>query len=352
MKETMRDARILVVDDAEPVVEILCEILGLEGYRDVVPIVDPHEALREVERLEPDLVLLDLHMPGLNGFEVMAEINARFGPLTYLPVLVLTADLTPEARPRALMSGAKDFLTKPFDSSEVVVRVRNLLETRLLHLALRDENAMLEMTVTERTRELERMRVEVLHRLALAAEFRDDGTLRHTRRVGSTAAVIARRLGIDPLGAETLARAAQLHDVGKIGIPDSILLKRGRLDVPEYERVKEHTVIGARILSENRFDLLRTAEEIALTHHERWDGGGYPHGLRGDEIPLVGRIVALADVLDALLHERPYKPAWTVDRALREIRAQSGRQFDPDVVAAFFDARNVILAVEPDAVAG
>jgi putative two-component system response regulator len=188
-----------------------------------------------------------------------------------------------------------------------------------------------------RTSELEQSRVEALERLALAAEYRDDDTQEHAKRIGRTATLLAERLGVASDDRDRLARAAPLHDVGKIAIPDAILLKPGKLTDQEFDAMKEHAAIGARILGGSASELLRMAEEIARTHHERWDGTGYPSGLRGDEIPLVGRIVAVADVFDALTHVRPYKEAWTVDRAVVEIVAQSGRHFDPRVVDAFME---------------
>jgi putative two-component system response regulator len=216
----------------------------------------------------------------------------------------------------------------------VRLRVRNLLETRFLHEQLRRHNTSLEERVAERTHELEEARLEMLYRLARAAEFRDDETGRHTLRVGRIAGRIAHMLGLAADARELIAGAAPLHDIGKLGIPDSILLKPDRLDDAERQTVQSHTVIGAEILSGSRFPLLQLAEQIALSHHERWDGLGYPHGLARDRIPLAGRIVAVADVFDALTHDRPYKRAWTVKDALAEIEANASTQFDPCVVEA------------------
>lgn len=346
MKEALRAARIVVVDDSDSIVRLLTEVLALDGYLNVIGVTDPRLAIPTIEKSDPDLLILDLHMPHLGGLEIMAKLLHRTSPYTHLPILMLTADVSPEMRRRALLGGAKEFLTKPFDSSEALLRVRNLLETRMLHQTLKDENRVLEMAVRERTRELEGLRVEILQRLALAAEYRDDATLRHTERVGQTAALLALELGVAPGGdGDLVFRAAQLHDIGKIGIPDAILLKEGQLSPTEFNRIKEHTVIGARILSENRFELLRLAEQIAMTHHERWAGGGYPRGLAGPEIPLIGRVVALADVFDALIHERPYKKAWSLDRALEEIAGERGRQFDPMVVDAFDRIRDEVIAL-------
>jgi putative two-component system response regulator len=246
----------------------------------------------------------------------------------------MTGDMTPEARQEALSRGAKDFVSKPYHADEVLLRIRTLLETRFLYFQVQSQNQILEAKVRERTRELEAAQIEIIERLARAAEFRDDNTGQHTERVGQMAALLARQLGLPDPQVSLIRRAAPLHDVGKIGIPDSVLLKLGKLTIEEFEVVKTHTTIGARILSGSRFGLLRLAEEIAYSHHERWDGGGYL-GIQGEQIPLAGRIVAVADVFDALTQKRPYKAAWPIAEAIAEIERQRSRQFDPEIVDAF-----------------
>jgi putative two-component system response regulator len=288
-----------------------------------------------VQAFDPDLILLDLMMPELDGFGVMEQLRRVVPPNTYLPILILTADISVETKRRALGAGARDFLTKPFDATEALLRMQNLLETRSLHLQLKDQNQMLEERVEQRTSQLQESQYEVLQRLGRAAEYRDDDTGQHTNRVGHFAAEIGRRVGMNPVEVELLHAAAPLHDVGKIGITDSILLKPGRLTSEEFATMKAHATIGANLLSGGQSGLVQLAELIARTHHERWDGSGYPQGLRGEEIPLCGRIVALADVFDALTHERPYKQAWPVAQAAQEIQNQSGRQFDPHLVSIF-----------------
>jgi len=248
--------------------------------------------------------------------------------------LMLTGDDTPEAKREALSRGAKDFLNKPFHSDEVLLRIGTLLETRFLYLQIQSQNQILEAKVRDRTRELEAAQIEIIERLARAAEFRDDNTGQHTERVGQMAALIAGQIGLSDTQVSLIRRAAPLHDVGKIGIPDSVLLKLGKLTPEEFGLVKTHTSIGARILSGSRFTILRLAEEIAYNHHERWDGDGY-NGASGSDIPLAGRIVAVADVFDALTQKRPYKAAWPVNEAIAEIDRQRGRQFDPALVDAF-----------------
>ena len=330
---TFRHARILIVDDEPNNVDLLRRVLDRAGFKKLDSTNDPREATALYVQTRPDLILLDLHMPHMDGLAVMEQLN-EIAEASYLPILMLTGDLSAEARREALSRGAKDFVNKPFNPDEVLLRIRTLLETRFLYLQIQSQNQMLEAKVRERTRELESAQIEIIERLARAAEFRDDNTGQHTERVGRMAALLGRELGLPDAHVALMRRAAPLHDVGKIGIPDSILLKLGKLTPAEFELVKTHTTIGARILSGSRFALLRLAEEIAFSHHERWDGSGYA-GLSGDAIPLPGRIVAVADVFDALTQKRPYKPAWPLEEAVAEIQRQRGRQFDPQVVEAF-----------------
>lgn len=332
-------ASILVVDDEPANVRLLERIVRGAGYTNLTSTTDPRNVPTLCAEAEPDLILLDLNMPGIDGFGVMEGLAERIAATGYLPILVITSDPTQETRQRALAHGARDFVAKPFDFTEVLLRIRNLLETRLLHQRLRDENEELEQRVRERTSELESAQVEILQRLALAAEYRDDQTNQHAGRVGEIAARVAAALGLPEADVTMIRRVGPLHDVGKIGTPDAILLKPGRLTPEEFELTKTHTLVGARILGGSSFPVLRMAEQIALCHHERWDGTGYPRGLRGEEIPLEARIVAVVDVWDALTHERPYKPAWSTGEAAAELRAQAGRHFDPQVVGAFLQVQ-------------
>ena len=353
--ETLYQAHILIVDDQRPNVRLLERILEQAGYAAAQGTTDPRQVAELFDEFQPDLVLLDLHMPYMDGFGVMEALSTRIPAGSYFPILVVTADITPEAKRRALSAGARDFLSKPFDSTEVLLRIKNLLETRFLHLQLQNQNQALEAKVRERTRELEQTQLEILQRLAQAAEYRDDDTGQHTQRVGRLAARLAQDLGLPEDYIRLIRLAAPLHDLGKIGIPDHILLKPGRFSPSEYEHMKTHAAIGARILSGGRYPLLRMAEEIAYAHHERWDGSGYPLGLVGEAIPLTGRIVAVADTFDALTHERPYKHAWPVTEALDEIVRQSGEKFDPLIVAALVrlcaqeDGPAQLLAIETPA---
>lgn len=333
-RSLFKHAHILIVDDQPSNVLLLQRLLQREGYDRLTTTTEPLQVVRLYLETQPDLILLDLLMPDLDGYAILEQLQTLASE-EYLPVLVLTADISPTAKQRALSMGAMDFLNKPFDADEVLLRIRNLLMTRLLHLQLRDQNQTLEQRVREQTAHLQEAQLETLARLARAAEYRDDQTGLHTQRVGRMAALLAQAAGQSEDYVELIRRAAPLHDVGKIGIPDAILLKPAKLTAEEFERVKTHAQIGANILSGSSNRLLQLAEEIALSHHERWDGSGYPHGLEGNAIPLSGRIVAVADVFDALTDERPYKRAWTSQAAIAEIVRLSGRQFDPQIIAAF-----------------
>ncbi len=334
---TLQYAKILIVDDEEANVRLLERTLQRWGYTNLVATTDAREAVSLFEQHRPDLVLLDLMMPYMDGFQVMENIRASVPPGVFLPIIVLTADSNPQSKRRALSAGAKDFLTKPFDQTELLLRIMNMLETRFLHLELANQNQVLEQKVAERTRDLAAAQMEILERLARAAEYRDDDTGQHTQRVGCVSALLARALGLPSSRVEIIRRAAPLHDVGKIGVPDNILLKPGRLTPEEFEIIKPHTTIGAALLSGGHSEMVQVAEVIALTHHERWDGTGYPTRLQGEDIPIEGRVVAIADVFDALSHDRPYKKAWPLEEAVAEIERNSGRQFDPQVVAAFLE---------------
>jgi putative two-component system response regulator len=332
-EDLLPTARILIVDDQEPNIRLLERLLRDRGFKSVRSTTDPRQVVPLCEEMEPDLILLDLHMGGMDGFEVLRAIRPATNGF-YLPILVLTADITSEAKQRALSMGAKDFVTKPFDLLEVQLRIENLIETRFLHRELRDRNVSLEERVAVRTQELEDARFEIVERLARATEYRDDDTHQHTQRVGRTSGRLAKILDLSEGLVDLIHRAAPLHDVGKIGIPDGVLLKPGKLTAEEFDMIKHHTTIGAAILSGSPSPLLQVAEEIASTHHERWDGTGYT-GLAGEVIPLSGRIVAVADAFDAMTHDRPYRKAISTAAASEEIERLSGQQFDPMVVKAF-----------------
>jgi putative two-component system response regulator len=332
--ETVRPAKLLIIDDEEQNTRLLEKILEKAGYPNVTSTTNPAGARALQARLKADLILLDVHMPEKDGFQVLEEILGNKIGGDHVPVIMITADDSPETKRRALALGAKDFVGKPFDSAEVLLRIRNQLETRFLNHRLREQNAQLELMVAERTREVEQSQLEVLERLAAAVEFRDDDTGNHTRRVAEVSAMLGKAVGLEGTTVELIRRSAPLHDIGKVGIPDAILLKAGPLTGEEFEIMKTHTLIGSRMLSKGRSELVRFSQRIARSHHEWWDGSGYPDRVSGQSIPLEARIVAVADFLDALTHERPYRPAWGIEETLAEIKRRSGTHFDPTITRA------------------
>jgi len=335
-KEIIQNSRILIVDDRPENVLLLERMLSDAGYRYLRSLTDSRRVLAEFPEFDPDLVILDLQMPHVSGFDLLRQLRSRVADGDFVPVLVVTADNTRKAKQEALSLNAKDLITKPLDRAETLLRIYNLLETRWLNHQLRNQNQILEEKVRERTRQLEEAQLEILERLARAAEYRDDCTGQHTQRVGAMAAALAHRLEFPPDQVELIRRAAPLHDIGKIGIPDHVLLKPSKLTPEEYGHIKTHTDIGRIILSGSRFPILQLAEKIALYHHERWDGAGY-YQLKGPAIPIEARIVSIVDVFDVITHARPYKEADSPETALAAIRGERSKQFDPELVDIFCD---------------
>ncbi len=335
-------AHIVVIDDEESNTRLLTRMLLRAGFHSVTAINDASKLTSVLDAAPPDLIITDLHMPGCDGFAVL-DMVAPLVNRERLPVLIVTGDGSREERERALIHGAKDFVTKPFDVAEVLLRVRNLLESRLLYQDLRKQNRTLLETAHGQTQELESTRIEMIERLALAAEYRDEQTSDHNLRVGRLSSRIAAAIGWSAADAELLGRAAALHDIGKIGIPDALLRKPTPLSVSELRIMETHTTIGARILGGSHIPLLQMAETVAVSHHERWDGSGYPRRLAGADIPLAGRIVAVADTFDAMTNDRFYQPARSVQHALAEIKALSGCHYDARLV----DALERVIMAEP-----
>ena len=344
MNPQLLDSKLLIVDDEDELTRFLEITLRLAGYQHVRSLNDSRGFLSSLIEFQPDLIILDLMMPHFDGFYLLDIVHRHIGELNFLPVLVVTAHASLDARLRALSSGAADFILKPYLPDEIILRVRNLLNVRQLQKQLQQENRILEAEMRERTIELEdyqldlkQAQIEITMRLAKAAEHRDDTTGQHTQRVSITCTMLAQVMGLLEEQVTLIRRAAPLHDVGKIGVPDAILLKSDNLLPSERRMMERHCEIGADLLSGGKSDLLKTAEQIALSHHERWDGSGYPHHLRGEEIPIESRILAAADVFDALTHDRPYKKAWPLHQVVGEIRQQAGKHFDPAVVDAFLE---------------
>lgn len=341
-KRRFLSARILIVDDEPSKVRLISGLLEAAGYGQITSETDSAKASSTFESYEPDLVILDLHMAPKDGFAILHELELVIPEGTYLPVLVLTGDVSTGSKERALDAGAMDFLAKPFSATEIMLRVKNLLHTRALHLELAKERNCLEDRVRERTEEVVRGQGEILDRLAMVSEFRDDATGKHTKRVSEMVRRIAADMEFPPDEVELMAKASLLHDIGKIAIPDDILLKPGKLTPEEFDSMKNHVTVGGEILRGSDSELLRMAESIARFHHERWDGTGYGK-VEGMFIPIAARITAVADVFDALMTPRPYKEAWELGTALAEIERLSGSHFDPEVVASFLRVVSTLM---------
>jgi len=334
LESAIKAARILVVDDIATNVEMVTGLLRLGGFSSIDGTTDPIKGVEMAEQGDFDLLLLDMRMPELSGTDVIRKI--RNGGNGQQPaIIVLTAQTDDETRRSALSEGARDFINKPFKLWELIQRVKNALEIQILYRQARAFNSVLEERVESRTRELHATQIDVIRRLATAAEFRDNETGQHIVRMSLFAHHLALASGFSEAEAVLIRDAAPLHDVGKIGIPDAILLKQGKLTSDEWEIMKRHAEIGGHILEGGTSPQLKMARSIALSHHEKWDGTGYPNGLKGENIPIEGRIVAVADVFDALTSSRPYKPAWKIEDALAYMVENAGRHLDPKLVELF-----------------
>ncbi len=336
----MMEKTVLIAEDDQSVREVLQRLLTAQGYR-VLVAADGEEALAEVAAAAPDVVVTDAMMPRLDGFELTRLLRAR-EETRLIPVVMVTGLREVEDRVRALEAGVDDFLAKPVHPVELTARVRSLCKVKEYHDLQREYRRRLERAVRARTRRLREalsmvraFSLDTVYRLSRTAEFRDNDTGEHIQRMSYYVAAVARKIGLPSLTVRQLRYASPLHDIGKVGIPDSILLKPGRLTEQEWEIMKEHTTIGARILAGSRSEIVQLAELIALTHHERWDGSGYPRGTAGQSIPLPGRITAVADVFDALSSTRAYKAALPLEKAFEAVQEGRGTHFDPLVADAF-----------------
>ena len=321
----MDNATVLVVDDTPENIDILVGILG--GDYKVKVAIDGPKALALANKSAPDLILLDVMMPGMNGYEVCKRLKQD--PLTsHIPVIFVTALADVADETQGFELGAVDYITKPVSAPVVKARVKT-------HLALYDQKRLLEEEVKSRTKELEETRFEIIRRLGRAAEYKDNETGLHVIRMSHYAKLLAQQAGLPDKYCELIYNAAPMHDIGKIGTPDSILKKPAKLDADEWKEMQRHAEIGAEIIGDHKDPLLEMAKRIALSHHEKWDGSGYPNGLSGTDIPIEGRIVAIADVFDALTSIRPYKKAWTIEDTMNLIESESGKHFDPELVVHF-----------------
>ena len=331
---------ILIVDDVPANIDVLSEILR-PTYQIKIAINGAMALKIAMAPSPPDLILLDIMMPGMSGYEVCEKLKDNLKTRN-IPVIFVSAMDEVENETKGFELGAVDYITKPVSPAIVQARVKT-------HLNLFDQNRALENKVRERTAEIDDTRLRIIHCLGAASEYRDEETGNHIFRMSNYSRVIALAFGLGMEEANLLLQAAPMHDVGKIGIPDRILLKPGKLDPEEWEIMKTHTTVGAQIIGEHPSELLKIARQVALSHHEKWDGTGYPYGLSGEDIPLSSRIVMIADVFDALTSERPYKKAWSVADAIAEIEQGSGRHFDPKLVVAFTEALPQILNIKKTA---
>lgn len=336
---------VLAVDDSSLNLTVYRSVLAHIEDVVVVPFTEPQMALDWARGNSPDLAIVDYHMPRLDGLQFLE----RFRQIPHAKetlVVMISADAEREVRHRALSSGVNDFLNKPIDPVEFQARVRNLLELANRRKQMADRTALLRSEVERATEAIASREIETILRLTRAAEFRDDVTGMHVTRVGHICATLARAVGMPEEECDKFLLAAPMHDIGKVATPDGILLKPGPLTPEEFEIMKLHTVAGHEILKDSASSMLQLAAEIALTHHERFDGKGYPHGLKGSEIPLSGKLCSIADVFDALTSARPYKEAWTIEKAVEHIDEQRGKQFDPELVELFHRSFDEIVAIK------
>lgn len=341
---------VLIVDDEIKNIEL--EKGYLESYNyEILTALNGEEALKVLSTNDVDIILLDVMMPGRNGFAVTKYLKSH-EKTRLIPIILVTALTEKSERVKGIEAGCDDFVSKPVDSSELVARVRSLVKVKAYNDHMRNYERELENEVDKRTRELnaalkmiEETAIETIHRLAAAAECRDQYTGSHILRVSRYAEVTARKMDLNSGFVKAILYAAPMHDVGKMAIPDKVLMKPGKLNNKEWEVMQQHTTIGAKILHGSDQDYMKMAEEIALTHHEKWNGTGYPQGLAGEQIPLSGRIVAVADVFDALISERPYKPALPIRESFTIIKNERGTHFDPSVVDAFIGMKQEILSI-------
>lgn len=348
MPQSLQALSILIVDDNPANTDLLQLMLEDEGFDNTDVLNDSRQVESWLQQHNVDLLILDIRMPHLDGFAIMEIIRTSYSHL-HIPIIVVTAE--DANREPALNLGATDFITKPFQNWEVLLRINNALQNRLYYRREQQRATELEQLVRARTREVEDTQLEIVRRLARAGEFRDNETGMHVLRMSHMCHHMAVKLGCDEQYCDLLLRASPLHDVGKIGISDTILLKPGRLDPDERLIMESHAQIGYDILADHHSELMQMAATIALCHHEKWDGSGYPRRLAGEEIPLEARIAALCDVVDALLSVRPYKAAWPLERVINLLQEEAGRHFDPVLVELFLselDQMNAIRALFTD----
>ncbi|MFS1438136.1 two-component system response regulator [Shewanella sp. 10N.286.48.A6] len=332
----MERQTILVVDDTAENIDVLAGVLKSDYQIKIAK--NGKLALKIAKAMTLDLILLDIMMPGIDGFEVCRQLK-QDKRTQHIPIIFVTAKISAADELKGLELGAADYITKPFNPPIVLRRVQT-------QLALTSQSRLLTLQVRQKTAEIAQNQLNVIRRLGRAAEYKDNETGMHVIRMSYYTHILALAAGLSEDDAELLMHAAPMHDVGKIGISDAILKKTDKLDFDEFEQMKKHCEIGAEILGEQDSELMDVAQTIALTHHEKWDGSGYPNGLSGEDIPLYGRIVAVADVFDALTSKRPYKEAWPVEKALELLKKEAGTHFDPQLVPLFVEKLDQILEIK------
>ena len=335
---------VLIVDDSDINLTLIKALVNKLGDCNPVLFNHPVRALEWCREHVPDLIIVDYMMPDMDGLKFISAFRALHGR-DEIPVLMVTANDQKDVRYEALLGGANDFLTKPIDRVEFSARARNMLSLRQGQRFLADRAAHLAELVEERTKDIREREKELIFRMSRAAEFRDPETGAHIQRMAHYSRVIAEGYGLDANAQKLILEAAPMHDVGKIGIPDHILLKPGKLTPEEFEVMKGHARLGYELLKDSGSEILRAGAEVAISHHEKYDGTGYPSGLKGTKIPVFGRIVAVADVFDALTSERPYKKAWPLEEAVKFLEDGRGAHFDPLCVEAFLAGWEQILAI-------
>lgn len=352
-----KSKRVLIVDDEEPNRDLLVAMCESQGY-ETETANNGFDALAKV-KLDIDLVLMDVMMPGMDGFEATRRIR-NDQDMNDIPIIMVTALTSKEDRLQAVEAGANDFISKPVEKTELRVRATSLLKMKEAQDEIKRYQLELETKVEQRTkqlrealyasveaqRETKKAHVETIHCLVAAAEYKDEDTANHIKRMSNYCKIMARKLHLSPSEVETIYLASPLHDIGKIGTPDNILFKQGKLTPEEMEIMKQHTVFGGSILRNPSSELLQAGEVIALTHHERWDGRGYPEGLAEENIPLYGRICAVADVFDALMNKRPYKEAFSLEKSLEIMKDGRGKRFEPKLLDLFLENLDEMLVIQ------
>ena len=336
MLHKLPSSKIMICDDSITNVAILKTLLENNGYQDISVETDPRKLIPEIEENIYDLLVLDLEMPHLSGYDILKLVRETKHD-EHLPILMLTGKLGRDVRNKALSIGANDFVNKPFDETEILLRVKNLLQVHSSYKLQKNLADTLEKKIHKRTKALAQAADDLISKLARAGEFRDNETGNHVKRVSHYSRLIAKSLGLPDDICQMIYQAAPMHDIGKIGIPDNILLKKGKLSEDERIIIETHPDIGAQILADHSSMVVQMGRTIALTHHEKWDGTGYPNKLSGASIPIEGRIVAIVDVFDALTTVRPYKDAWSFDQGIRFLQDQKGKHFDPQLVDLFYE---------------